>query len=67
MNWSGYTEKPSADVAKRTLTMEEVKRVPGTFGDPVRVIQSLPGAARSPFGSGFLIIRGQTLKIQQFM
>jgi len=54
----GVYRKPSADVAKRTLTMEEVKRVPGTFGDPVRVIQSLPGAARSPFGSGFLIIRG---------
>ena len=54
----GVYRKPSADVARRTLTMEEVKRVPGTFGDPVRVIQSLPGAARSPFGSGFLIIRG---------
>jgi hypothetical protein len=24
----------------------------------VRVIQSLPGAARSPFGTGVLIIRG---------
>lgn len=54
----GVYRKPSADVARRTLTMEEVKRVPGTFGDPVRVIQSLPGAARSPFGSGLLIIRG---------
>ena len=40
MNWSGI-QKSSADVAKRTLTMEEVKRVPGTFGDPVSVIQSL--------------------------
>ena len=29
----GVYRKPSADVAKRTLTMEEVKRVPGTFGD----------------------------------
>ncbi len=54
----GVYRKPSADVARRTLTMEEVKRIPGTFGDPVRVIQSLPGAARSPFGSGLLIIRG---------
>lgn len=50
--------KPSADVSRRTLSVEEVKRVPGTFGDPIRVIQNLPGAARSPFGSGLLIIRG---------
>ena len=50
--------KPSADVSRRTLTMEEIRRIPGTFGDPVRVIQNLPGAARSPFGSGLLIIRG---------
>lgn len=46
------------EVTRRTLTIEEVKRVPGTFGDPVKVVQTLPGAARSPFGTGFLIIRG---------
>ena len=50
--------KESADLTRRTLSMEEVRRVPGTFGDPVRVIQTLPGAARSPFGTGLLIIRG---------
>jgi TonB family protein len=54
----GIYRKPSADVSRRTLTMEEVRRIPGTFGDPVRVIQNLPGAARSPFGSGLLVIRG---------
>jgi hypothetical protein len=32
--------------------------VPGTFGDPLRVIQSLPGLARTPLVTGFLIIRG---------
>ncbi|MCB9745863.1 MAG: TonB family protein [Alphaproteobacteria bacterium] len=46
------------EVTRRTITMNEVRRVPGTFGDPVRVVQNLPGAARSPFGSGLLIIRG---------
>lgn len=46
------------DVTRRTLTVEEIKRVPGTFGDPVRVIQNLPGAARAPFGTGLLVIRG---------
>jgi TonB family protein len=50
--------KPSADVSRRTISVEEIKRIPGTFGDPVRVIQNLPGAARAPFGSGVLVIRG---------
>jgi hypothetical protein len=54
----GYYRTPSVEVSSRTLTMEEIRRVPGTFGDPIRVIQSLPGAARSPFGTGLLIIRG---------
>jgi TonB family protein len=48
----------TVDVSKRTITMEEVRRVPGTFGDPIRVIQTMPGAARAPFGSGLLVIRG---------
>jgi hypothetical protein len=38
--------------------MDEIRRVPGTFGDPIRVVQTLPGAARTPFGTGFLVIRG---------
>lgn len=54
----GVYRQPSAEVSKRTISMEEIRRVPGTFGDPIRVIQTLPGAARSPFGTGFLIIRG---------
>ena len=32
--------------------------MPGTFGDPVRIVQSLPGAARAPFGTGMLVLRG---------
>ena len=54
----GYYEQERTQVTRRTLTIEEVKRIPGTFGDPVKVIQTLPGAARSPFGTGLLIIRG---------
>jgi len=54
----GTYERAREEITRRTLTVEEVRRVPGSFGDPVRVIQSLPGAARSPFGTGFLIIRG---------
>ncbi|MGC6510022.1 MAG: TonB family protein [Myxococcota bacterium] len=54
----GVYRKPSADITKRSLSVEEIRRIPGTFGDPIRVIQNLPGAARSPFGTGLLIIRG---------
>ncbi len=49
---------PKDEVTRRTITIDEVRRIPGTFGDPVKVIQTLPGAARSPFGTGLLVIRG---------
>ncbi|MFZ5477141.1 MAG: TonB family protein [Myxococcota bacterium] len=54
----GTYREETPDVSRRTISIEEIKRVPGTFGDPVRVVQSLPGAARSPLGTGLLIIRG---------
>jgi TonB family protein len=46
------------EVVRRTLERQELQRVPGTFGDPVRVIQNFPGVARAPFISGQLIVRG---------
>ncbi|MDP2340485.1 MAG: TonB-dependent receptor plug domain-containing protein [Deltaproteobacteria bacterium] len=46
------------DVSKIALSRDEVKRVPGTFGDPIRVIENLPGLARAPFIGGALIVRG---------
>lgn len=46
------------EVVRRTVERQEIQRVPGTFGDPVRVIQNFPGVARSPFGLGQLIVRG---------
>jgi len=53
-----YYRDREPDITRRTISIAEVRRVPGTFGDPVRVIQSLPGAARSSFGSSQLILRG---------
>jgi TonB family protein len=43
---------------KTTLSKAELTTVPGTLGDPLRVIQNLPGVARSPYGLGLLIVRG---------
>ena len=54
----GLYRKEEEEVTRRTISIEEIRQIPGTFGDPVRVVQTLPGAARSPFGTGFLIIRG---------
>jgi TonB family protein len=46
------------EVAKIALSREEVEKIPGTFGDPIRVIENLPGLARAPFIGGALIVRG---------
>ena len=43
---------------KETVTREELRNVPGTQGDPVRVLENLPGLARVPFTGGQLIVRG---------
>lgn len=51
-------ERDKKEVVRRTLDREELQKVPGTFGDPVRVLQNLPGVARAPFISGALIVRG---------
>jgi TonB family protein len=51
-------ERPRREVAVRTLEVEEVRTVAGTQGDVIKVIQNLPGVARSPFGIGLLVVRG---------
>jgi TonB family protein len=51
-------EREQLEVTKRTLQGRQLTTVPGTFGDPIRVIQTLPGVARAPFGLGVLLIRG---------
>jgi len=51
-------QRDKKEVARRTLEKDELRSVPGTFGDPVRVIQNLPGMARAPFVSGALLVRG---------
>ncbi len=46
------------EVAQVTLKQEEIRLIPGTNGDAFRVVQNLPGVARSAFGLGFLVVRG---------
>jgi TonB family protein len=50
--------RPPREVVKRTLEQREISRIPGTNGDALRSIQSLPGVARSPGVAGILLVRG---------
>lgn len=44
----------------RTVEAQEIDRVAGSAGDPIRAIQSLPGMNRTPLGAGLLIVRGSS-------
>ncbi len=50
-----------------TLRGEELTTVPGTFGEPLRAVASLPGVARSPFGLGFFLVRGSDFQNTGFL
>jgi TonB family protein len=51
-------ERPPREVTRRTLERREINRIPGTGGDALRSLQSLPGVARPPGLAGLLIVRG---------
>ncbi|MSP63325.1 MAG: hypothetical protein EXR72_23880 [Myxococcales bacterium] len=49
---------PREEVSRITLSNEEAARIPGTNGDAVRAVETLPGVGRAPLGLGLFIIRG---------
>lgn len=51
-------DAPPREVTRRTITREELTRVPGTRGDALRTVELLPGVGRPAFGGGQLIVRG---------
>ncbi len=51
-------ERARKEVNRRTLQTAEIVRVPGTLGDPILVVENLPGVARPSIGSGDIIVRG---------
>ena len=53
-------EQRREEVSRITLRGAEIKQVPGTFGDPFRVIQALPGVASVVSLLPFPIVRGAT-------
>jgi hypothetical protein len=54
-------DKPAA-ATEVALTGAELTRVPGSFGDPTRVVATLPGVSRSPFGLGYFVVRGANIE-----
>jgi hypothetical protein len=46
------------EVVSTSVRADEASRVPGTSGDVLRVVESLPGVARSAAGAGQLIVWG---------
>ena len=51
-------EQPKKEVTQVSLSLQEVQRIPGTYGDALKVVQNLPGVARAPFNGGLIAIRG---------
>ncbi len=51
-------DRPPREVTRRRLERREIERIPGTSGDALRSLQSLPGVARPPALAGLLIVRG---------
>ena len=52
------TDKDHRAASREVLVREELRNVPGSQDDPIRVVELLPGIARAPNTSGQLIVRG---------
>src|SRR6185436_13582589 len=50
--------KVQKEVVSTEIVASEGRRVPGTQGDTLKVVQNLPGVARAATGSGALVVWG---------
>jgi len=46
------------ETVEHTLSGDELRHIPGTQGDTLRAVQTLPGVARAPFGGGQIVVWG---------
>ncbi|MSQ82795.1 MAG: TonB family protein [Myxococcales bacterium] len=53
-----FGEKKRDEISRITLKGAEIRQVPGTFGDPFRVIQALPGVSSIVSLLPFPVVRG---------
>ncbi|MBX2801766.1 MAG: TonB-dependent receptor [Myxococcales bacterium] len=47
---------PSATV--RRVPLSQAEGIPGTLGDPLRLLAAQPGLSRTPYDAGWLLVRG---------
>jgi hypothetical protein len=52
------TGRRERSLTRYVLEKEALRTVPGSFGDPLRAIQNLPGINRPPYVLGVLLVRG---------
>lgn len=53
-------ERVRKEVSRTSIEVEEIERVPGTFGDVLAVVQNLPGVARTGPLGGNIVVRGSS-------
>ncbi|MBT3219048.1 MAG: hypothetical protein HN348_08150 [Proteobacteria bacterium] len=53
-----FGEAIREEVARKVISIEELTSIPGSFGNPIRALQSLPGMARPNLAEVDLVIRG---------
>ncbi len=53
-------KRATIEIIEQTLSVEEIKHIPGTQGDTLKAVQNLPGVARAPFGIGLLPVWGSS-------
>jgi TonB family protein len=53
-------DRERRDISVHSLSVDEVRNLPGTQGDVLKVLQNFPGVARAPFGMGQLVVRGSS-------
>jgi len=61
-----YGKAEEKEVAEHTLSLNEVKKIPGFGGDAVKVVQALPGVARASLLGNQVIVRGASTADSRF-
>lgn len=51
-------EKEKTVLSRYKVRQDEIKRMPGTLGEALRGLETLPGINAPPFGGGEIVIRG---------
>jgi len=60
-------KKDKTKLSRYQVRLDEIKRLPGSFGEALRGIESLPGVNAPPFGFGDLTIRGAKENANYYM